>query len=196
VFWHAGYVLNDSVIRPYLTGKSVLAPKHLTCPSDDPNSHPYGYKFSYTVNWMICEPRGDGWPDGGVYPPFKKMYSAPGDTRWRPNLKSTGIHAPSTCIMVIDESSATADDGCFAYYNHDGLQTANTWNNILSNRHDKRGEKKQLLKEGRGNVAFCDGHAEFISRLDAVNQKFWDPRKKGMPATPFGQGPGPGGSYP
>lgn len=33
------------------------------------------------------------------------------------------------------------------------------------------------LTKGRANVAFCDGHAEFIQRSESFDARFWDPRK-------------------
>jgi prepilin-type processing-associated H-X9-DG protein len=73
-------------------------------------------------------------------------------------------------ILIIDESSETLDDGCWAWQ----------WNggegfNMLSNRHDRRKETANDPKAGVGNVAFCDGHAERMPRLRTFNPNYYDP---------------------
>jgi hypothetical protein len=73
---------------------------------------------------------------------------------------------------MIDEASTTVDDGCWAPQNYwvDGQ-------NLLSNRHDKKAEVKNDTNAGRGNVIFCDMHAEFIQRRDSVKPEIYDPVK-------------------
>ena len=73
-------------------------------------------------------------------------------------------------ILMIDESSATLDDGCWAPENYflDGR-------NLLSNRHDRKSEKATDRNAGRGNVMFVDGHAEFFGRADALKPEYFDP---------------------
>ena len=84
-------------------------------------------------------------------------------------------------ILMIDESSETIDDGCWAPEN---------WfmdrQNMLAIRHDKQAEKakigvstqEQILQAGRGNCVFADGHADFIPRKEALNPDWFDPYKK------------------
>ena len=55
---------------------------------------------------------------------------------------------------------------------------------MLSIRHDKQAEKaknlsqQDVLRAGRGNVVFADGHADFIGRKEALSPDFYDPYKK------------------
>jgi prepilin-type processing-associated H-X9-DG protein len=43
----------------------------------------------------------------------------------------------------------------------------------LADRHER--SKDKLNPFGRGNAAFCDGHAEIMSRADAGNRFYCDP---------------------
>ncbi len=126
-------------------------PELYRCPSDDINKHEIKekdlpkYPYSYTVNEKICG-----------------HYQAP--------LKKSQIPAPPRTILLIDESSVTSDDGCWAPQNY-----AKDGKNLLSNRHDQDSEDPKNIHAGRGNVLFADGHSEFISRADSIDPKFWDP---------------------
>lgn len=153
VYWQGGRNPNANTvtgaIMQYL-GTTVDV-SMVICPSDELASHP-GYPYSYSVNWHICPLN---------FPP----------NEMEPLMKWTRIPHASQIIMIIDESSQTIDDGCWApeHYFSDG-------HNLLSNRHDKTQETSTDPNFGRGNVGFCDGHAEFIPRLDSTTQAFWDPR--------------------
>jgi len=155
-FWQTDRDFGSGAIQPYLGG----GPNHgiadvYRCPSDtDYLAHPNGYIYSYTANWMVFKPR-----EG---------------TMGSPNMVNSRIKNGSEVCMMVDESSATIDDGCWApqHYYTDGK-------NLLSNRHDKRSEDKTDPNAGRGNVVFCDGHAEFINRADSVLKEHYDPRENG-----------------
>jgi prepilin-type N-terminal cleavage/methylation domain-containing protein len=138
------------------------------CPSDDIDSHasnklPDGtvlgpYPYSYSVNWDICVRMGYG-----------------------QSVKINQVLAPARKILVIDESSQTIDDGCWAADNY----TANQSNgaNCLSNRHsNKRNEEHAVAginqfqdDPGRGNVVFADFHGAFIYRKEALDQNNYRP---------------------
>ena len=45
----------------------------------------------------------------------------------------------------------------------------------IAERHNLR--RIKASDKGRGNVAFCDGHAEFYDRVQALNPLHWDPRR-------------------
>jgi prepilin-type processing-associated H-X9-DG protein len=56
---------------------------------------------------------------------------------------------------------------------------SNTSVNAVAARHDKKKASTvgQTFTQGqsedaRGNVAFCDGHTEFMSRKDAIRQRY------------------------
>jgi prepilin-type processing-associated H-X9-DG protein len=47
--------------------------------------------------------------------------------------------------------------------------------NVLSNRHERSIENTANWNDGRGNVAFVDGRAEFIPRADIILPQYYDP---------------------
>jgi prepilin-type processing-associated H-X9-DG protein len=132
---------------PYM-GKQFVA-EHYRCPSDRDWMN-RSYKYSYTINEYISGYAG---------------YN-------HPTLKITEIRRSAEKILMIDESSATVDDGCWAPQNYsvDGQ-------NLLSNRHDKKAEVKTDPNAGRGNVLFADMHAEFYPRKDSTKIENYDPAK-------------------
>lgn len=158
IYWEPGRNPNPGTfagsIAKYLS-TSVVSSSVAICPSDDLLGHP-NYPYSYTVNWHMC------WP----YPPPPP----PNGKQLEPPHRLQTIRDPIRKIMILDESSQTIDDGCWApeHYKLDGQ-------NLLSNRHDRRKETSTDPSAGRGNVAFADGHAAFIPRVDSTQDPFWDP---------------------
>ena len=166
IYYEPGRNQNQGRIVKYLGG--TFNAKVFRCPSDDVSSHAAGkppYSYSYTVNETICrtvklsvgKTGQPGYHFGGV-----------------PLLNVSRILRPSEIIFVIDESSATIDDGCWAPQNYDPTLAMPL--NLLANRHDLRGEHPTDANPsaGRGNVAFCDGHVDFIERSLCVNPRYWD----------------------
>jgi prepilin-type N-terminal cleavage/methylation domain-containing protein/prepilin-type processing-associated H-X9-DG protein len=147
--------LSDSAIAPYI-GNKPTNPNYFRCPSD-PNVLNRNYQYSYSANYMIL--RLDN-SYAGAY--------AAGLTN--NTMKITQIRNASNKILLIDESSATIDDGCWAWQQNNGEGA-----NMLSNRHDRKQESPTNLSAGRGNVNFCDGHAEWIQRIDTFNPYYYDP---------------------
>jgi prepilin-type processing-associated H-X9-DG protein/prepilin-type N-terminal cleavage/methylation domain-containing protein len=136
--------INDGRIVPYLGKK--FDERNYRCPSDDVAAHDW-FPFSYTVNAEIT---GLSW----THPP----------------LNITQVRNSSNKILLIDESSDTIDDGCWAWQSEWGLG-----NNVLSNRHDRRQEQSADFRGGRGNVAYVDGHAAFIPRYETFDARAYDP---------------------
>jgi len=166
LYWQPSRVPNNpnqGRIQLYLG--DTFDPSLYTCPSDDPNSHIQntGYLYSYSVNFNLCaDPSPTQFPAPPPYPPY------PSQSRSRGQIVD-----PTHCILIIDESSKTVDDGCWAWQ-----ATSGSGNNVLSNRHDKfnlDGMGAADPNAGRGNVAFCDGHVELVPRVDTYIQSFWDP---------------------
>ncbi|HEX2973593.1 MAG TPA: prepilin-type N-terminal cleavage/methylation domain-containing protein [Tepidisphaeraceae bacterium] len=171
IYWLPGRNLNESRISR-MVGKTFQN-KMFVCPSDDISTHPNStgtsipYRYSYTVNGYIC-----------VWGPGTKT------------LKMSEIREPSSKILLIDESGETVDDGTWAPSHFD---VATDRKNILSNRHDRFKEKRagstygavdKLL--GRGNVAFADGHCDFVERKESFEQRYYNPKWNGKddPALP------------
>ena len=73
-------------------------------------------------------------------------------------------------IMIVEETNATLDDGCWAW-----AETGGQGKNVLSARHDKKNENATDLTRGRGNVAFCDGHAAYIERAESFKPEYYRP---------------------
>jgi prepilin-type processing-associated H-X9-DG protein len=117
-------------------------------------------------------------------------------------MKSSRVHNPSTTILFVEETARTIDDGYFsvvgfnAYPLTSGGQQdmsqvypGNTGKNWLAVSHDNKvhrpddlivtalGETNIPNPNGRGNVAFCDGHAEFVTRAYIATPalRHWDP---------------------
>lgn len=176
IVWGPGQNLNACAMTPYLGNGNHIDPALFRCPSDtlDGSGHySPSYSYSYTVNWMICEPRTYSNRPTFAYAAFD-AYPA-GDFRRHPDLVNARIHTPFNIILAIDESNLTIDDGCWAPQHYNGT----SGRNLVSNRHDRRSDKMADPHAGRGNVVFCDGHAEFIPRHDSTQKEFYDPRKAG-----------------
>jgi prepilin-type N-terminal cleavage/methylation domain-containing protein/prepilin-type processing-associated H-X9-DG protein len=70
-------------------------------------------------------------------------------------------------ILMVEEDEATIDDGNW----HPQLVGTNIVNDLATT-HDRL---RQNLK-ARGNVAFADGHCDFVTRQFSQDQKHYDPR--------------------
>ncbi len=168
------------------------------CPTDDPSQHQilgsltgygsYNYPFSYTMNYF-CE-------DGLTFD---------NESNWAPDaatyiggtLKWARVHHPSATVMVLEESSASINDGCSVIVSvslggssNPGNASLGSGPDWLSVRHDRQAHLPEdniagsadiaagiPNVNGRGNVAFCDGHGEYVSRLfvQGVQGHHWDP---------------------
>jgi prepilin-type N-terminal cleavage/methylation domain-containing protein/prepilin-type processing-associated H-X9-DG protein len=122
----------------------------LVCPTDSPANRTrntsYPYQFSYVMNWMTCS-----------FSNAPKKYP-----------KITLIPHSSDTILSLEEDEYTIDDGNASIW----LPTANWASvNLLAIRHDHTRKLPDNPATGltvngdcRGNVLFCDGHAEYVSR--------------------------------
>jgi prepilin-type N-terminal cleavage/methylation domain-containing protein/prepilin-type processing-associated H-X9-DG protein len=164
-----------------------------TCPSDDVTTHvkvsSFGgtctYPYSYTMNYFLgCELAQQ---DANSFAFIDSE-----------NAKMSRIHNPSNKVMMLEESALTINDGStilvdFSQSNlpnppplssavpggtdAQGNPAAGDW---LSVRHDPNAHQpddryvppKDYLNipntRGRGNVVFCDGHADWVTRIRPV----------------------------
>lgn len=128
------------------------------CPSDDIDTHrsyafngiPVVYRYSYTVNEAICRILWHG-----------------------PTLRIGQVRNPAEKILLVDESSTTIDDGCWAWQPSMGGGA-----NVMSNRHDRKSERSTDPRFGRGNVAFVDGHVSYILRNETFDPRYYDPLRR------------------
>jgi prepilin-type N-terminal cleavage/methylation domain-containing protein/prepilin-type processing-associated H-X9-DG protein len=152
VYWTPGHDPAQGRIARYIGGRDGF--KALICPADDIASHqPFEvgtrYPYSYTINEFISRTQA---------------------LNHLTTLRLSQIVNASQVILLIDESGATIDDGCWAAQNYlDG-----EYLNLLSNRHDTTAEDSHDYQvtdpsSGRGNVAYADGHAEYVSRAESLN---------------------------
>jgi len=169
-------------VMPYMGG--TLNRKALLCPSDDPDHRASvqaktgPYKFSYTMNILLSS-------DGRLTP------------------KASVMHRSSEIIVVAEENELTVNDGGWnppAYTDDEGKTPVDTTDaygkvylvgarglsvDLLSINHDHRGveypdtiaKKTDPLPNPnrKGNAAFCDGHAETVTRAYAHNILHQDP---------------------
>jgi prepilin-type processing-associated H-X9-DG protein len=153
----------------------------LRCPSDDvkfrvrgdmnPFSPGTAYRFSYAMNHYL----GTGYLFSHIndVPPYTDISGAKAKDAVG---KITQVRHPSEKMLLFEESENTIDDG------HASPDVPTTFCNLLAIRHDRKRInaepvggfsvvslavlKSQWSGALRGNVAFCDGSARTISRLD------------------------------
>jgi len=187
-YWQPGMDVSSSALFPYAGRGAASFRRVLSCPSDVTSEHPVitfpgggavypAYPFSYTVNWMVCEPRmyanyANQFTNGLFYAAY------PYDARVVPNLKLTKVRSPSSVVLFVDESSLTVDDGC---WDVQSVQTINGPRNVPSARHSKRTENVSDLTWGSSNVSFCDAHVESLPRAEIMSARRFDPQKWGVP---------------
>ena len=145
---------NQSRIAPYLGGFSAAM---FTCPSDDGQAHKDPgkksgpYLYSYAMNDQL---------DG----PLLKV-------------KISMVRNPTNKVLLVEEDERSINDGNW----NGGTDLTSGDRDLLAIRHDKRGytgEDPRTMNflthpngGKRGNVVFCDGHAEFIPRVVAHDIK-------------------------
>lgn len=163
-----------SEIATYGVGKYLkLTPsnfKVLICPSDPNPSQRQdiagvvrgGYPFSYQVNWALgCRPSGSIAPAAKWGGPWYRE-------------KITQVKNASEKVLLIEADERYATDGQTALSQQQTV-VAN-WCNLLATRHDSIYRKRAdwvpdgkngdniINSPGKGNAAFCDGHAEYVPR--------------------------------
>jgi len=157
------------------------------CPSDnlenrpknsaDNNGHRGAYRYSYSLNSNVGMSKGGPQTAGWAAPNPPASGVPAGMRSWGTFTgKVASIKQASDIILFVCESELTIDDGVF---------TANPYNwgsgaiNAVATRHDLKIAKatgnvfgvSDPNQNGYGNVSFCDGHAERMSRVDALKQK-------------------------
>ena len=167
--------------------------KVLRCPSDDvkfrargdmnPVNPASAYRFSYVMNQYLGA--------GFLYQEFlknKNYYDTFGGAFAKDCVaKITQIHHPAEKMMLYEEAEATIDDG------HGSADVPGSAVNLLAIRHDRRRLKPEppgstvlittidSLKSNfngglKGNAAFCDGSARYMSRVEMHAVKVCKPK--------------------
>jgi len=146
-----------------------------TCPSDNTFSRPAddpakAYRYSYSMNDLYTNPvQTPIAPPGVTYAKGQRFGSVF-------TGKLSSIRNSSERVLLVCEDEQTIDDGVFK-------PTADAWDNgfvnAVASRHEAKFKKSKTsafdagkTQNARGNVGFCDGHGEFMSRKDAISQRY------------------------
>jgi prepilin-type N-terminal cleavage/methylation domain-containing protein/prepilin-type processing-associated H-X9-DG protein len=140
----------------------------LRCPSDDVNFRPMAplepYRYSYSMNTLLS-----------------------GEDPLTPKIQQ--MRRSAEIDLMFEQSTSTIQDGAFEApaYNDDDSYVGNTARSgnldLLNIVHDGRGiandrdptAKILVYPDRKGNVLYCDGHAEFAARRQAHNKRALDP---------------------
>jgi prepilin-type processing-associated H-X9-DG protein len=173
--------ITDSALTKYLGAKNVVSTSPdqanavagglqniFRCPSAPVDYRPnwngkFYYRFSYSLNDWVLNPNKMGTVNRFGWTWTGKLASA---------------RYPSTTILFVCEDERTIDDG--VYRGNAANWIANASVNAVADRHDSKRKSAsgtvfnpgKATQDAMGNVSFCDGHAEFFSRKDAVRQRF------------------------
>jgi prepilin-type N-terminal cleavage/methylation domain-containing protein/prepilin-type processing-associated H-X9-DG protein len=155
------------------------------CPSDNlaqrpkmkPDDTNYRYSYLMNTNVGIQKPGNsvwDAWQGTGT-PPKPANYSKTMRSFGTFNGKMTSIKRPADIILYVDAQEESIDDAVWIARPYQWLTSAI---DLPADRHSKkRGSKgtgvlaTQNNEDSMGNVAFCDGHAASMQRVDALRQR-------------------------
>ena len=145
IYWQAGRDFNESVIAPHLA--KPLSKTYFICPSDDVNNRRYTGSGGYRYSYSM--------------------------NKWFTRYRVTNCKNPSNKVVLYEEDETSLDDG-----NSSPEDNANI--DLLAIRHDrtKKPETEATWRNNidrRGNAAFVDGHAEFMSRRELHTPFYYDP---------------------
>ena len=174
--------INGSAIAPYVKARSEAYMSLMRCPADEPETHQvdsrrgFSYPFSYVMNYRMTSDAGKGYNRGAT-------------------PRVTAINRPAEKILLAEENERTINDGFWVpghYSDNDGART--NWSvawDYLSVRHDTRKAEFTKPIEGslpkqtrRGNVAFVDGHVDYVARKFAHSPQNTVPVNEGTGVIP------------
>jgi prepilin-type N-terminal cleavage/methylation domain-containing protein/prepilin-type processing-associated H-X9-DG protein len=177
--------ITNSALTKYLGGKEIVtntpeeandAAQNLQsvyrCPSDNLQQRPNAggnppFRYSFSINNFTSVPvqsprdnAGNGLRHGFTF-----------------NGRIGSIRRTSETILFVCEDEKTIDDGVFSA-NPNNWATGSV--NAVAARHELKKRRSRGLshtsegttEDARGNVSFWDGHGEFLSRKDAIRQRY------------------------
>jgi prepilin-type N-terminal cleavage/methylation domain-containing protein/prepilin-type processing-associated H-X9-DG protein len=166
VYWQNDRIANvatQSALATYLSWPTSNTNKPLPgmiCPADDlTRIQSPAYPYSYVMNAYICANTAAGSTGSTGYPLAKKSSLA-------------SVNNPAQVILAFEEDTATLDDGS------GNLDQSAPSFALLSLRHDSGNQPNPNTPDnnlGRGNVVFCDGHADTITRAVASDPRSFNP---------------------
>ena len=146
------------------------APALFRCPSEDYDNRVSvaaqggRYRYSYSMNFHMASDRKQ---KNGLLPP-----------------PLGGIHTSAEHILLVEETLTTINDGSWEppmFDDNGAYVTGSGTLDLLNIIHDTAPAQKDSgfnplpNSDRRGNAAFVDGHAEYITRKFAHNQNHLDP---------------------
>ena len=165
IHWHQGRDVRDSAIARYMT---QFQPNVFKCPSDDVENRPSfaagpgPFKWSYSMNYMV----------DGVYYRFRLAQ----------------VRNASEKIFMVEEDYRTINDGLWSpvTWNDPAMTSSVPGYDWLAIHHDRQRKMPDDLgpagspipnPDRRGNAAFLDGHADYVTRLMAHSEKHTVPNR-------------------
>lgn len=128
-----------------------------------PNGGRGWYRYSYSMNIVFGNKKIGVMSDGTLFLDAFNGFR-----------KANNIRRASDVIMYMDESERSVNNGEYnpTVTKADADNTDKDYS-AIAERHEIK--SKRNSQDARGNVAFADGHAEFMSRKDAFERKHIDP---------------------
>jgi prepilin-type processing-associated H-X9-DG protein len=133
------------------------------------------YSYSYSINDLFTNPIQP--PDTTDYPNIPA--NLPRNQRFGFTFsgKIGSIRASSERILLVCQDEQTLDDGLFKP--NAAKWVSNNAGDQVSSRHELKFKKAKSTsadtgtnQNARGNVGFCDGHVEFMTRKEALSQRY------------------------
>jgi prepilin-type N-terminal cleavage/methylation domain-containing protein/prepilin-type processing-associated H-X9-DG protein len=155
------------------------------CPSDNLAQRPKmsvndtNYRYSYLMNTNV----GIQKPGNAVWDSWQGTGTPPKPANYTKTMRSwgdfsgkiTSIKHPADIILYVDAQEESIDDAVWIARPYQWLTSSI---DLPADRHSKkRGSKgtgvlaTQNNEDSMGNVAFCDGHAGPIQRIDSLKQR-------------------------
>jgi prepilin-type N-terminal cleavage/methylation domain-containing protein/prepilin-type processing-associated H-X9-DG protein len=181
IFWKTGLSAPYNALPYSDTARSAVgryigssAPTVFRCPSDSCDVRPphsysqWQYLYSYSMNSWIAQ-------NQTLY----QLY-------WHHWCRTQDIVNSSEVILLVDEDDQSIDDGSWLPA---GIEepSGQFVHNQISNRHDVNRDAIDASSSGnydpstRGNVAFCDGHGEFVTRQFSWMPEHYTPTNRLLP---------------
>jgi prepilin-type N-terminal cleavage/methylation domain-containing protein/prepilin-type processing-associated H-X9-DG protein len=185
-----------SALAPYLNAKPIYhtppaqantVARNLDdlyrCPSDNlqqrnrwqQDTSKARYNYSYSMNNLYTNPLDPN--DTSDYPSVPPTLAKGQRFGFIFNGKISSIRAPSERVLIVCADEQTIDDGVFKpnaakwVFNKEGDHVAARHENKFKALKSTSASTAQNVN-ARGNVGFCDGHAEFLSRKEAISQRY------------------------
>ena len=191
---------NQAVLVRYM-GSKVFSPAVWICPADDVTTHPYiggqtyKYPYSYTMNVYF---------DSGLLNATTAYGVQEANYMGGSVIKMARVKHSFSTVMVMEETINTINDGVSVVDTVNSINgTDPTSANItvgpdyLSVQHDQNAKRPDNVaslyssplltgrdktdnmfnSQGRGNVCFADGHADYVTReyVQLPTLHHWDP---------------------